>query len=414
MLLLFTRLTNTLFFILLNTIFWDFFPSKYRNKIIQIRRKYILKNYQNLDYFKNNSFKTNSDDLNSFHFTSKEIIKKNYSKFIFTKKVKYGSKYTSGSSGIPFEIPKWRYSDLLEFLVGERAFYRVIGFHFRPKVLVLRSFSPKPNEPITKYSLIRNWYYFSPYHINVKYLKDFLSYYKSVRPVILKGYPSTIYSLTLLLIENKISLNSPKLIFTSSETFPNEWRKIIKNYWNCPVIDWYGQNERNAIIAQCKYGNYHTNDDYGFIEIDNETNEIISTSLWNNVMPIVRYRTGDIAIKLKKKINCKCGNKGPVQILGVIGRIDDLLIDGNGDRIPPTNFYSLFEKYDINAFQIIQKKNLNIIVNISGWKKIDINTKKIIEYELNSRFKGQTLKINSVKEIQRSTVTNKLKVIKKE
>ena len=410
MLRIFFRLTNNLFFIIVFSCFWDFLSQKTRRLYIQNRINYIIHNSKKLKFYRG----LKSNHLKKFPFVSKTIIKENIDDFFFKDKANYGSKFTSGSSGVPFEIPKWKYSDFLEFLTGERAFYRVIGYKFRPNVLVLRSFSPKPGEKITKYSLLRNWYYYSPYHINKLNLKKLIDYYKKVKPTILKGYPSTIYSLTILLSENNIKLNSPKLIFTSSETFPGKWRKVIENYWNCPIIDWYGQNERTVIISQCEYGNYHTNDDYGYLEIDEKTNEIIATSLWNDVMPFIRYRTGDIAIPLKKPIKCKCNNKGPVQIAGIIGRIDDMLIDGNNDKIPPTNFYSLFEKFNLKGFQIIQQKDLSITVKIEGWNEINNEEQLLIKNELISRVKDQKLIIQSVNEIERSTVTNKIKIIKRE
>lgn len=410
MLRIFFRLTNNLLFIVFYCCFWDFLPKRIRKLYIQNRLNYITNNSRKLKFY--NGLKSN--ELKYFPFVSKTIIKENINFNYFKDKAIYGSKFTSGSSGVPFEIPKWKFSDLLEFLVGERAFYRVIGYKFRPKVLVLRSFSPKPGEKITKYSFLRNWYYYSPYHINKLNLKTLLDYYKKVKPTILKGYPSTIFSFTSLLLENNIKLDSPKLIFTSSETFPKEWRKVIENYWSCPVIDWYGQNERTVIVSQCEYGNYHTNDDYGILEIDKNTNEIIATSLWNDVMPFIKYRTGDIAIELKSPIKCKCKNKGPIQIAGIIGRIDDMLIDGNNDKIPPTNFYSLFEKFNLKGFQILQKKDLSITVMIEGWSNINNMEQLLIKEELISRVKGQKLIIQSVNEIERSSVTNKIKIIKRE
>ena len=389
---------------------WDFLPDKIRKLYMTGRINYITNHSRKLKFYET----LKSSELKYFPFVSKTIIKKNIGNIFFKDKATYGSKFTSGSSGVPFEIPKWKYSDWLEFLIGERAFYRVIGFKLRPNVLVIRSFSPKPGEKITKYSLLRNWYYYSPYHINKSNIKTLLDYYNKVKPTILKGYPSTIFSFTSLLLENNIKLNSPKLIFTSSETFPSEWRKIIENYWSCPIIDWYGQNERTVIVSQCEFGNYHTNDDYGILEIDEKTNEIIATSLWNNIMPFIKYRTGDLAIPLREPIKCKCNNKGPVQISGIIGRIDDMLIDGNNDKIPPTNFYSLFEKFDLKGFQILQKKDLSINVMIEGWNNINNNQQILIKNELLSRVKGQRLIIQSVDKIKRSTVTNKIKIIKRE
>jgi len=91
-----------------------------------------------------------------------------------------------------------------------------------------------------------------------------------------------------------------------------------------------------------------------------------------------------------------------------------MLIDGNNDKIPPTNFYSLFEKFDLKGFQILQKKDLSITVMIEGWSNINNMEQLLIKNELISRVKGQKLIIQSVNEIERSSVTNKIKIIKRE
>jgi phenylacetate-CoA ligase len=61
--------------------------------------------------------------------------------------------------------------------------------------------------------------------------------------------------------------------------------------------------------------------------------EIVSTSFINRAMPLLRYRTGDIAVDpFGWDDTCACGMRGP-GCKQIIGRIDDLFITPDGRRI---------------------------------------------------------------------------------
>ena len=45
---------------------------------------------------------------------------------------------------------------------------------------------------------------------------------------------------------------------------------------------------------------------------DGELGEVVVTSLDNFLMPLIRYKIGDLAIKSKKISKCKCGRSLPI------------------------------------------------------------------------------------------------------
>ncbi len=118
--------------------------------------------------------------------------------------------------------------------------------------VVLRSFSPKVGEPPFKVDKILNYWYLSPYDINQKNLDIYLSVFKQSKAKLLRGYPSSIYILTLLLKENNIQVPQIKTLFTSSENLVPHYKKVIQEYWQIPLIDWYGQNERTVTVQICE------------------------------------------------------------------------------------------------------------------------------------------------------------------
>jgi phenylacetate-CoA ligase len=103
-------------------------------------------------------------------------------------------------------------------------------------------------------------------------------------------------------------------------------RKTIEEAFDAPVHDEYGSNEFNRIAFECKYKlGYHVPEDALIVEIlnedgrevkENETGEVVITSLLNKAMPLIRYRQEDYAIKT----NGKCEIAYPIRIKSIEGR----------------------------------------------------------------------------------------------
>jgi len=143
---------------------------------------------------------------------------------------------------------------------------------------------------------------------------------------------------------------------------------LIKQSVGVEPMDTYGLVEVNEIAWECKeHDGYHINADTHFVEIlDKEGNEvdegkigeIVVTCLFNTSFPIIRYKTGDYAIKGKEG-KCKCGRRLP-KIQKILGR-NNLLI--NNKTYFETNIMKLM--YEINGldwFQINKKnKTFSII-----------------------------------------------------
>jgi phenylacetate-CoA ligase len=125
-------------------------------------------------------------------------------------------------------------------------------------------------------------------------------------------------------------------------------------------MDHYGQNEGVAMAMECLHGKMHIIPEAGIWEIlredgsvcaPGETGEIVGTSLINDAMPLIRYRTGDYAAWAKDQ-SCSCGNQQPI-ISSLEGRVDDYLIAVDGRKIGRLS--SAFSKRStIHSAQIVQ------------------------------------------------------------
>lgn len=349
------------------------------------------------------------DELKKFPVINKQIIKENFKNFC---SVKFNGKvsHTSGSTGTPFEFIVPFESDAIEKIVANRAWGMGKDYTYKSgnPIIVLRTYSPKEDEPLYKISG-DNWF-LSPFHINETNLDLYLSVMKKSKAKIIRGYPSSLYIFTLLLMKKDIKIPQIKTIATSSETLLPKYRETIENYWGIKILDYYGQNERIITAQQCWAGNYHNNDDYGIVELS-DNNEIIATSLNNYVMPFIRYNTGDKAIPLDSKVSiCPCGRHLSIPFKGIEGRSDDILIKDDKTSIPSINIYTIMNQLDfVKQFQIIQSKNTDVVINVIG--ELDDSKKLLLSNNIRDRLGSVDIKINVVDEIKRDLSTGKIKTI---
>jgi len=406
---------------------WLFYKIKYseylskdkleNQKLLKLKR--ILKiAVETVPYYLNLKEKIDFDnftiaELQKFPIINKNIMRSNPELFKSTKYKKKGIiQHTSGSSGLPFEFLSYPDNEIIDQAFAMRA-WGMGNYNYKIKdpIIMLRSYAPKDCEQLYKIDKINNFWYLSAYHINNSNLQKYVETIKQSKAKILRGYPSSIYIFTQLLKENNIKLDQIKTIVTSSETLLQKYREEIENYWKIKVLDWYGQNEKTVTVQQCKFGNYHNNDEYGIVEINSE-NHIIATSLNNYVMPFIRYDTEDIAIPCSSFEKCDCGRKLSVPFLGISGRSDDILFKNDGTKIPTINIYTAMHSFEkIKQFKITQQEDKSLAVQLCFNQKIAADYLEDIKKELIKRTGDLIIKFELVSEIKRDKSTGKIKTI---
>ena len=122
-----------------------------------------------------------------------------------------------------------------------------------------------------------------------------------------------------------------KGILASAEPLDAELGQTLRRAWQCEVLDHYGLTETayGGAVECLAHGGFHVRELDVLVEIvdisgnrvlpPGEEGEVVITTLQREAMPLVRYRTGDVACLLPGP--CACGS--PLRRLGPVrGRIE--------------------------------------------------------------------------------------------
>ncbi len=83
----------------------------------------------------------------------------------------------------------------------------------------------------------------------------------------------------------------------------------------------------------------------------------MGTSLWNDVMPFIRYSTGDL-VEPAESPHCPCGRGLPLRFRRVVGRHDDVLRTPDGRTVIPVAVRTLVKPH-LDPFETYQVQQLD-------------------------------------------------------
>jgi phenylacetate-CoA ligase len=282
---------------------------------------------------------------------------------------------TSGSTGVPLVIfTDGRVEDFYN-AVWMRAMLEC-GLRVRDRMAVIadpRTF-PKGKTFLQRLRVAERKYIsiFDSAERQMALLKEF-------RPDVVKGYSS---SLIILAVEFGEALKEvgARMVFSGAELLNEADRRLISSTFGAELFDFYACSELGWLAWECKaHSGYHVNADSVLLEFLDEKGEsvapgekgrVIGTSLFNNVMPLIRYELEDVAVPVNG--DCPCGITLPL-IRSVEGRADDFLITADGRKISPTVFFPYpFESVEwIKQFRIIQESRKKLIVQVVPKKAVE-------------------------------------------
>ncbi|MDQ3954293.1 MAG: AMP-binding protein [Actinomycetota bacterium] len=141
-------------------------------------------------------------------------------------------------------------------------------------------------------------------------------------------------------------------------------KKLIEEQWGAKAGDTAGMTELGTIMMfECDHqpGGAHIIEDHYIEEvIDPESGEPVGygepgervvTSFGRGFIPVIRYRTRDLVLKVPAN-NCGCGRTFDIYDGGIRGRVDDMKLV-RGTNVYPRAVEAIVREYDaIDEFQI--------------------------------------------------------------
>ncbi|MDB5794244.1 MAG: hypothetical protein JWR25_623 [Noviherbaspirillum sp.] len=223
--------------------------------------------------------------------------------------------FTGGSTAVPmtFYLHKG-VTRAKEYAFMER-FHRRAGLDGRGLTLSMRGHAvPGAATPDTQATLwmlepIRKQLILSSDHLAHEYLPRYVEAMRIWKPRFIQAYPSTIYPLALWLAAHPAPDAASRIegIMLYSENVLDHHMAAIRAVFSCPVLKHYGHSERVLMGASMADDDrYFFWPQYGHLELVDHAGkpvtqpgiagEMVGTGFDNRVMPLVRYRTGDMAV----------------------------------------------------------------------------------------------------------------------
>ncbi len=304
----------------------------------------------------------NETDLQSLPVVTKKFFFNNNPAHILAKNIPYSrifSGTTSGSTGEPI-----RYFKDKKYLAVTKA------KHYRP----WRWAGVSPSAPIVHCSAPHaasgtpNTVFLHPHKIKEN-IADYIEKIRKSGAKAMRGYPLTNFEIARTIKEFGAEDIKFAHAFFVGHALSNGIREFFENEFGCEIYNIYASLETDAIAAECEqHDGLHINEESLIVEILDEKNNPVSTGdkgriivtvLTNEVMPLIRYDTGDIGMILPDK--CLCGRT--LRRMLVEGRIEDLLLRPDGQIIYPgiirdivDEYFHVFERYQfeqISSCEII-------------------------------------------------------------
>jgi phenylacetate-CoA ligase len=235
-------------------------------------------------------------------------------------------------------------------------------------------------------NLLSNRREFNTFRLSQKLIEQFLYKLVQFRPVLVSTYTNAMYLIAKVAEQQQIYIPELRAVQGTSEPFPPATKERISKIFNCEVYDKYGMRETNIVAhespnheemciqAENVYVEFLTDD--GLPCKEGQKGRVVLTTLNNFSMPLIRYETSDLAAPVPGY--CSSGFGFP-RMTSVAGRLQDLIVSPNGDRIDAYLFsYLLMRFSEIHWFQVVQSELDSLALRVFAPNDITPSTREQI------------------------------------
>lgn len=303
--------------------------------------------------FEPSKLATDISYLNKVPYLTKDIILEQGDRLLSASldKIKFHERKTGGSTGVSIMI---YYDQIgLDYSAAITRFCRneIGASPHKDEVHFAASFAQPPKsilpskDAIKNFALNRNNIFFDK--LNDENKQDIWDSLIEFKPHLIHGHPSTLYALACFLEDKKIEKKVFKIFESSGELLHPYMREKIKEVFGCQVIDRYGSAEFGVIGYELNGNSEGLKilDSEGWPETCPSSGEFVFTGFHNRLMPLIRYKTGDISQVIEK-------NDG-FYMTNVVGRVHDI-VNINGVDYPTHSIMDVLDHQvgGIEEFQV--------------------------------------------------------------
>lgn len=339
---------------------WQAYQEEHLERILKyaIEKVPYYRNYWNEHGLIDNKWKS----LLNWPVLTKDTVRKNNRLFLSDESnpSEMYTEFTSGTTGKPLQVWWSKETTLEYYAIYERRIRNWHDVHLNDAHILIggRMVVPvnRKRPPYWINNKFMNQLYMSSYHMSEESIDSYVSVINTFKPKYILGYASSLYTLANLIQKKGLKVSPIKCAISNAEhLFSYQVQKIMEVF-NCEVVNTYGMSE--LVTGACSDNNWeqmYVWPEVGYIETlntsfvdENDNKRILSTSLLNTEMPLIRYDTGDVG-----KIEDAKGRLNYKVITSISGRIDDLIVTADGRTIGRLD--PIFkEDYKIVEAQIIQ------------------------------------------------------------
>jgi phenylacetate-CoA ligase len=252
--------------------------------------------------------------------------------------------------------------------------------------------------PFWVYDWANHWLYLSSYHLNKQNLRDYIVELEKFQPVMLGGYPSSLYVLALAYEKFGGGTLKLKAISSSSETLFDWQRAKIESAFGAKVFNYYGAAEACANIVECETGELHLKLEHSAVEVLNDRNQVcepgetgrlVCTGFGNYAFPLIRYEMGD-EVTVAKNQTAKCG-RGGMLIDKIVGRVEDYIVTPDGRFVGRLD-HLFKDSANVVEAQLFQENAAEVVCRIVKTDVYGIEDERAIVAEVRTRL-GSAIKI---------------------
>jgi len=330
------------------------------------------------------------EDLQQVPITSKEALRAAGVEGALARGVDPAScevSLSSGSTGKPFACYRDAREARTRKLVGFRALHTA---GVRPWDR-LATFPPR-SQPLTLMNRLGLYRSHPVSHLLA--LEEQTRRLKRIQPTVLRVAPSRLRAI-LHAVDYRLSeIARPRLLITSSEVLDDGLKRTVLADLDVEFFNFYVSTEFAELASDCPaHEGLHVNADQLIVECLDDNDQpapprkpgaVVVTSLYGFIMPLIRFRLGDICTPIEGL--CSCGSSFPL-ISAPQGRQDDVLRLPSGRILPTVNLGRpiMTTVEPVDQYRLIQERLDHFVLQLvlfkhPGEEMLDQLRRKVLDY----------------------------------